>query len=235
MYITLSNIQNGEPVNLARNLSVPAGGLEVALCELTYYHRWANISAALENNQASNRDVSAALESNQTEASNRDITMSIPDGYYNTCELDEEAFQPLGSELRLSAPTGRLQLTVKKCLVLNSGLAKLLGFTQETFEPGKTYLADEPHRLTIHREIYVHLAEVSTSDNLYNGRPSTLLRSVPVENERRGGGRTEVFPVLLYKRLAAGANSQLTLTVLDVNGKKLSFDFMSATLHIRHG
>ena len=30
----------------------------------------------------------------------------------------------------------------------------------------------------------MHLAEISTSENLHNGRPSTLLRSVPVENER---------------------------------------------------
>ena len=78
MYITLTGIQNGEPVYLARSLSVP--GLKVALCELKYYiliylHRRSNISAALGNNQALNRH-----------------TMSIPDGYYNACELDEEVF-----------------------------------------------------------------------------------------------------------------------------------------------
>ena len=77
MYITLTGIQNSEPVYLARNLSVPAGGLEVALCKLTYYHRWVNISAALRNNQVS---IGHAV--------------SIPDGYYNACELNEE---PLGA------------------------------------------------------------------------------------------------------------------------------------------
>ena len=147
------------------------------LCELTFYHRWSNISAALGNNQASNGH-------------------TIPDGYYNACELDEEVFQPLGTELRLHAPTGRLQLSVKKRLALNSRLAKLLGFTRRTFEPGKTYLADEPHRLTVHREIYVHFAEVSTSENLHNGRPFTLLRSVPVENERCGGRPNRDIPYL---------------------------------------
>lgn len=44
MYIMLSNIQNGEPAYLCMNLSVPAGGLEVALCKLTYYHQWFNSS-----------------------------------------------------------------------------------------------------------------------------------------------------------------------------------------------
>ena len=80
----------------------------------------------------------------------------------------------------------------------------------------------------------MHLAEISTSENLHNGRPSTLLRSIPVENERCGGGRTETFPHLQYKRLASGTVSQLTLTVLDVGDIKLDFDHLSAVLHIRN-
>ena len=143
----------------------------------------------------------------------------IPDGYYNVCELNEEVFEPLGTELHLHAPTGWLQLSAKKLLALNSQLAKLLGFTRRTFEPGKTYLADEPHRLVVHWEIYVHLVEVSTSENLHNSCPSTLLRAVPVENELCWGGRTESYPILQHKKLALGAHLQLTLTVLDANGK----------------
>ena len=154
MYVTLTDIQNGEPVYLASVPGTVCGGLEVALCELTYYHRWLNIGAELGNNISDGRTV-----------------LDIPDGYYNVCELDKEAFRPLGAELRLHAPTGRLQLSAKKRFVLGSGLAKLLGFSRRTFEPGQSHIADEPHRLAIHREICVHLAEVSTSENLHNGRP----------------------------------------------------------------
>ena len=111
------------------------------------------------------------------EVSTEDGTTSIRDGYYNVYELDEEVFQPLGAELSLHAPTGRSQLSAKKRLVLVPRAAIL---------PGETYTADKPHRLAIHQEICVHLAEISTSENLHSGRPSTLLRSVPVENERCG-------------------------------------------------
>ena len=103
---------------------------------------------------------------------------------------------PLGAIFNLHISTGRLQLSTKKRLVLNSGLAKLIGFSRDRFEPGKTYIAGEPDRLAVYREICVHLAEVSSSDNLHNVHPSTLLRSVPVENERCGSGRTETFSVL---------------------------------------
>ncbi|MCU7902351.1 MAG: hypothetical protein KZQ66_10430 [Candidatus Thiodiazotropha sp. (ex Lucinoma aequizonata)] len=214
MYITLTDIQNGEPTPLAKTLST--GELEVALCELTYYHRWYNIRAALGNNRVSSNSVWSP----------------IPDGYYNTCELNE-AFKPLGAELNLHAPTGRLQLSAKTRLVLNRGLAELLGFARVAFDPGKTYTAAGPHGLTIHREICISLNELSTSENLHNGRPSTLLRSVPVENEGCGGGRTETFPALQYKRLASGPTSQLTLSVKDASGTRLDFSYISATLHIR--
>ena len=143
--------------------------------------------------------------------------------------------QPLDAELRLHTPSGRLRPSKKMCQVLNRGLAKPLGFSRVTLEPSRTYTAAEPHRLTVHREICEHLAEVSTSDNLHIGSPSTLLRSLPVENEKCGGGRTETFPVLQYTRLAPVTNSQLTITVLDVNGKKLNFNYLCAVLHVKNG
>ena len=71
--------QSGKPVYLEQNLPVSADGTsachapEAALCELTYYHRWENISAALGNN----------------EVSTKDSTTSIRDEYYNVCELDD--------------------------------------------------------------------------------------------------------------------------------------------------
>ena len=131
--------------------------------------------------------------------------LGIPKGYYNVFELDKKAFRPLGAELSLHAPTGRLQISSKKRLVLDRGLADLLGFSRE----------------------------VSMSENLQNSRPSILLKSIPVKNKRCGGGRTETFPVLQYKRLASGPLSQLTLTILDMGGSKLGFDYLSAVLHIR--
>ena len=189
MYITLTDIQNGEPVYLVSVPCTACGGLEVALCELKYYHCWLNIRAELLNNKVSDGHT----------------VLDIPDGYYNVCELDKDAFRPLGAELSLLAPTGHLQLSAKKRLILNGWLAKLLGFSGERFEPGQSHIAEEPNRLAIHLEICVNLAEVSTSENIHNGRPSTLLKSIPVENERCGGGRTESFPRLAVQTAGIGA------------------------------
>ena len=176
MYVTLTDIQNGEPAYLARSFSVPAGGLEVALCELTYYHQWRNISAALKNNQVSTYTSVGLVP---------DVwgkTTTVPVGLYNVCELNEDVFQPLGAKLNLHTPTGRLRLSTKKRLVLNSGLTKLLEFSRDKFESDKTYIAGEPHRLAVYREVCVHLAEVSSPDNLHNGHPSTLRNNHNIED-----------------------------------------------------
>ena len=110
-------------------------------------------------------------------------------------------------------------------MLLRNGLTRYSG----------TYTADEPHRLAVHREVYIHLAELSTSENLTNGQPSTLLGSIPVEDEKRGAGRTISYKVLQYKRLAAGPISQLTILLRDSKGKRLPFEYISATLHIING
>ena len=81
----------------------------------------------------------------------------------------------------------------------------------------------------------MHLAEVSSKDNLHNGNRSTLLRSVPVENEKCGNGRTETVHVLQYKRLSSGPVSQLLISLRDTKGKRLPFEYINATLHIRNG
>ena len=99
MYITVAGIQNSEPVSLVKTLSACASAeLEVALCELTYYHRRYNISSAFKNNKVVNGE----------------HVTKIPDGFYNVCELNEDVFEPLGAELHLHTPTGCLQMSARK-------------------------------------------------------------------------------------------------------------------------
>ena len=51
--------------------------------------------------------------------------------------------------------------------MLNSELAGLLGFSRGVIESGKNRIADKPHHLITYREICVHVAEVSTLENLH--------------------------------------------------------------------
>ena len=121
MYDPLTDIQNREPVSVPGTACV---GLEVALCELTYYHRWLNISAELRDGIFDGHTL-----------------LGIPKGYYNVFELDKEAFRPLSAELSPNRPPADFfKKKKKKRLVLNRELADLLGFSREMFKPGQSHM-----------------------------------------------------------------------------------------------
>ena len=71
-------------------------------------------------------------------------------------------------------------------------------------------------------------------------RPSTLLKSIPVENERcvcvcvcGGGGVSDRdIPRLAVQTASIGASFP-TLMILHTGGRNLGFDYLRAVLHIR--
>lgn len=96
MYVSMTDIQNGEPIYFTWNFSAP--GLEVALCELTFYHQWHNVSAALE----------------KTVRSQMGTPRRYPMGIITFANGVKSRLRPLGTELNSHAPEGRLQLSAKK-------------------------------------------------------------------------------------------------------------------------
>ena len=64
MPVTLTDVQNGEPVFLTRSLS---DRLEDAFCDLFYYHQWYNFRGVVR-------------------VSNEHTAVLVPDGYYNARE-----------------------------------------------------------------------------------------------------------------------------------------------------
>ena len=112
-----------------------------------------------------------------------------------------------------------------KRLELNKRLANTLGlgFTQDAFEPGKpTVQWKQTVWLSIESYVCTFL-KLALQIRLHNGRPSTLLRSIPVENEKCYGGRTQTFTIQHYKRLASSVIPQLSLSILDVSGERVHF------------
>ena len=142
----------------------------------------------------------------------------------------------LWHQTSFACPNQPLKAVRGETLVLNCRLADLLGFLKDTFEPGKTYTADEPHTglLSTGRSAFTSLRSAHLRTSL-TVPPLLCLDPSPSRMKgHSGGGRTETFPGLQYKRLASGTVSQLTLTVLDTSGRKLCFNHVSVTLYIRN-
>ena len=126
MYVTLTDIQNGDVVALSRLIENERGVFEVALCGFTYSPLWYNMSPKLQNNRLRVQDEPGHIV--------------ISDGYYNVCDLDTEIFKLHGASLELHSPSGRLKITTTtKKVTLSRGLGVTLGFVPNSGVTLTTY------------------------------------------------------------------------------------------------
>jgi hypothetical protein len=227
MFITLTNHDLKFPVILQSTIDNTGDrGLCVALCEMFYTVKWFNISKAKNNNTiVINKDFSTLS------------VLIIPDGYYGFCML-----QKILEEKDISIKLNPANLKVTLTLVPNSHyafdveLAKLLGFDVQSFTTDSdnfTFEGDYPVDLTHNPILCVHLDEINTSQNLHNGRPSTMLRVLPAGNVAYCDSQNERFTNLQFKQLANGHFESLNIRVTNQDGKDVNCDKLCIILEIK--
>ena len=222
MYITISNFKNGETIDFLRAIDNRHGNLEVALCEFLYYPQWFNISSELENNKF------------RVRANGGWDEHSIPDGYYNVCKLNDY-FKEYNCKLTINEATGKLKIEVigesENNIFLNSSLAETLGFLPDTTFTGSQEAVYLP-KLINHKEMFVHLDCINTSENIFREKGSTVLRTIPIGNEEFNSGKHERFPMLQYKKLNGGDIYNMKISILDSQNNLLKMGYMSLLLHL---
>ena len=160
MYIHIPNLRNGQSLELVKCIDNSLGSAEIALCEILYYPKWYNISTQLKNNKFTKNGE----------------TVTIPDGYYSVCMLNE-FFKDHGCKVTINSANGRLKINVLEDgidIVLEKLLATTLGFV-----PGRLDKINHGNfvpKLVTHKEICVHLDCIKTTDSFFRETPSTLLR-----------------------------------------------------------
>ena len=119
----------------------------------------------------------------------------------------------------------RLSLFIKECIagvyikltaagILNLDLRQILGIAEKGWISG-SYVGDRPAKTTVHMRLYIYLDQLTTTSNLIDGKPSTLLAIIPAAN----GETADITPSNpMYKKLEVGDIHQLNLRVLDENG-----------------
>ena len=217
MFVTLSNIQNGECVPLIPVLDNQDGRYEIALSEILYYPKWVNISTG---NNIFHYAGKAVI---------------IPSGYYDVCSLNSKAFTPVGLELTLDHATGKLSIfNITKNLDLGS-ISLSLGYTISTPPVVKgVATAYDFSKLLLYKELFVHLDRgLSTTRNRLNQFPSLLLRAIPVKTEECGFGRAETFVRPQFKRLENGTFNTIQISVRTKDNELVDLSYLSCILEIR--
>ena len=95
-----------------------------------------------------------------------------------------------------------------------SDLRQILGIAEKGWISG-AYEGDRPVKTAIYKRLYIYLDQLSTTSNLIDGNPSTLLTIVPAAVNGETVDITPTHP--MYKKMEVGVLHQLDLRVLDVD------------------
>ena len=95
----------------------------------------------------------------------------------------------------------------------------MLGFRDRGWAKG-IYIGKQSIDLAPYKQLYVHLEQVNTSSNYFNGVPSTVIGVMPVVNKQFGDiVYTRFYPE--YRCLSNGTITELTIKVRDEHGNKI--------------
>ena len=198
MFHTISNIDNS--INLQQYIDNRDETKRVGLKSFTYTIGWFNI----------NHEV--------IKTKNPDDTHHIPDGHYNFQQLSD-IFERLNITLTVGTHDGIASLETPTETRLSSGLSKMLGFKDRKWLTG-THTGQQSIDLAPYKQLYVHLEQVNTKENYFNGAPSTIIGVIPVVNKQFGDiAYTRFYPE--YRCLSGGTMSELKIEVRDEHGSNI--------------
>ena len=230
VYITSQN-----RVHLQCPIKNKYGDLKVALHELFFKVIWVNISEKNENNWVQVLDTHGNVLQ----------TLTIPDGYYGFCDL-KNILGEEGIVLKLNDANLRVSLTFTSPNGLINynfagPLAKMLGFeTQDQViynfnvrKSNQSFNSPNPISLGLNSRLYVHLDRLKTSENLYDGQPSNILRILLSEKARYCDSESFYFDRPQYKKLEAFDLESLKLEITNENGVPVECKELLVVLEIK--
>ena len=199
MYHIISDVNTS--VDLQQYIDNRNGNKKIGLRNITYTLGWYNIE-------------------HETIKIDKERPYEIASGYYSFQQL-VDIFQSQGVTLNANEVNGIVTLTSPNDIKISKGLKSMLGLHHKIFIANKTYSGNKPLDLAVHKNIYIHLEQLNTSQNYYNGAPSTILTMIPIENKQFGDIVSVNFEHPQYKLLTNGAITELKLDVRDENNKTI--------------
>ena len=190
MHLIISDISN--PVNLQQYIDNRDGFKRVGLKSYTYCWGWHNI-----HNEVLQKDGESLVR--------------IPSGYYSFQQL-ADIFRSHKINMSVNETNRRVTLTTPSELKISKRLKTMLGLQiKGRFFPKQTYQGDRPLDFAVIKSLFVHLSEINSSYNYFNGSSSDVLAVVPIENKSFGDIVTVRFEHPELKPLKTGALSELKL------------------------
>ena len=226
MFITLTQLQNEEASVLQTAIDNTGGKLHVALRGFHYEVGYRNVG--------SSQGFFLRFPNLQNPNSPVQQSFPVPPGLYNFKQLSRFIAENVnGAQLSLTANNiTKLFVPIHMAIKFRSDLRRLLGIDEKGWIEG-AYEGDRPARIVVHKWFHIYLDQLSTSSNLIDGAPSTLLTIVPATAIDGTADITPSNP--MYKKLEVGDIHHLNLRVLNEDGVIVQNreKYMTAILEIR--
>lgn len=199
MYHTISNIN--KTINLQQYIDNKSGIKRIGLKSFTYTIGWYNLVDEFIQKGA-------------------DTPVRFASGFYSFQQVSEK-FD--GIHLSVDKTNGIVLVRSEQDLKISKGLNKILGFeNKRIFNANKTYNGEIPLDFAPYKQLYVHLEQINSAYNFFDGAPSNILGVVSTGNKVFGDIVHTHFSNPEYKQLALGDISELSISVCDENGQKIN-------------
>jgi hypothetical protein len=146
----------------------------------------------------------------------------ITNGYYSFQQI-ADIFESNNITLSVNETNGIASLITTDELRISKGLRLILGFkNKKIFSDNETHYGERTIDCAPYKQLYVHLEQINSAYNFFDGAPSNILGVVSVENKAFGDIVHTHFSNPEYKQLAHGDISELSISVCDENGQKIN-------------
>ena len=150
------------------------------------------------------------------------VQKKITNGYYSFQQI-ADIFEDNNITLFVNETNGIASLITSDDLDISKGLKQILGFkNKKRFTANKTHYGERTIDFAPYKQLYVHLDQINSSYNFFDGAPSNILGVVSVENKAFGDIVHINFSDPQYKQLTHGDISELSISICDENGQKIN-------------
>ena len=216
-FVALTKLQNREPTLLQTVINNTGGNLVIALREFHYEVGYRNTSST--GGFDFEPWVNPSKEYDPYDIASHSVkSFTLHEGLHSFEQLSCFFYEAVpGITLKFSN-SNLAELDAPEHIGkirLSGSLSQILGVDKKGWIGGK-YEGDKPVKIIVYKWFYIYLDQLSTTSNLIDGAPLTLLAIVPAATS---DGIIDITPFNpMYKKLEVGNIHQLNLRVLDENG-----------------
>lgn len=201
MYHTISNFDR--TVKLQQYIDNKCGNKKIGLKSFTYTMGWYNLIDEYIKKNANSPD-------------------KIMNGYYSFQQI-ADIFKSNNITLSVNETNGIASLITPDELRISKDLKQILGFeNKKKFSADETHYGERTIDFALYKQLFVHLEQINSTYNFFDGAPSNILGVVPVENKSFGDIVHTHFSNPEYKQLTHGDISELSISVRNENGQKIN-------------